>query len=269
MRERPTTSWSRFPPLTRQAQFDEKWSFVAKKQAHCDPEDPADGQDGDWWDHVAFDPEHRLVVSVVPGARGAEETEALVSEFHRRTGGRTMDLMTSDSYPVYETAILQVYGETVVPPPTGKPGRPKSPYRVPHADLTYATIEKRRAKGRVVEVLTRVIFGTMTAVVAALARSGVGRRINTSFVERHNATDRHRNARKSRKTYRFSKDWRYHEAVTYFTMYSYNFCWPVRTLREPNEEGHWRRRTPAMAAGLSDHVWSLSEWIRFPVMLRS
>ena len=88
-------------------------------------------------------------------------------------------------------------------------------------------------------------------------------------MERHNATDRHHNARKSRKTYRFSKDWRYHEAVTYFTMYSYNFCWPVRTLRRPAEEGRWERRTPAMAAGLTDHVWSLSEWITFPVVLRS
>jgi hypothetical protein len=153
-----------------------------------------------------------------PGRAASMETEALVSEFHRRTEGRMMDLMTSDSDPVYETAILQVYGETVIPPPTGKPGRPHSPYRVPRAGLTYATVEKRREKGRVVEILTRVIFGTMAAVTAALKRAGVGRVINTSFVERHNGTDRHHNARKSRKTYRFSKDWRYHEAVTYFTM---------------------------------------------------
>ena len=54
-------------PRTRQAQFDEKWSFVFKKQEHCDPLDPADDHKGDWWDHVAYDPEHRLVVAVVPG----------------------------------------------------------------------------------------------------------------------------------------------------------------------------------------------------------
>jgi IS1 family transposase len=266
---RPTTSWSPFPPRTRQAQFDEKWAFVAKKEAHCDRGDPADDNKGDYWDHVAFDPEHRLVVAVVPGARDVENTEALVTEFRRRTGGRTMDLMTSDSYPAYETAILAAYGETVTPPRTGKPGRPKAPYTAPRAGLTYAAVEKRREKGRVVEILTRVIFGTMAAVAAALARAGTGRAINTSFVERHNGTDRHHNARKSRKTYRFSKDWRHHEAVTYFTMYSYNFCWPVRTLRRPTEEGRWERRTPAMAAGLTDHVWSLSEWIRLPVVLRS
>jgi hypothetical protein len=218
---------------------------------------------------VAFDPEHRLVVTVVPGARDVEGTAALVDEFRRRTGGRAMRLMTSDGYPAYETAILDAYGETVTPPRTGRPGRPKGPYEAPPADLVYAAVEEVRKKGRVVEILTRVVFGTMAAVAAALAGSRVSRTMNTSFIERQNATDRHHNARKSRKTYRFSKDWRFHEAATYFTMYSYNFCWPVRTLREPIGEGRWRRRTPAMAAGLTDHVWSLSEWINLPAVLQS
>ena len=120
-----------------------------------------------------------------------------------------------------------------------------------------------------VEIHTRVVFGTMAAVAAALTRSATGRTINTSFAARHNGTDRHQNARKSRRTYRFSKDWRYHDAVTYFTTYSYNVCWPVRTLRRPTEGGRWQKQTPAMAAGLTDHIWSLSEWIRFPVVLRN
>ena len=89
---------------------------------------------------------------------------------------------------------------------------------------------KKREKGRVVELGKRVVFGTIAAVLLALAMSKVSRAINTAFVERQNATDRHRNARKARKTYRFSKDWRYHAAVTYLSMYSYNFCRPVRTL---------------------------------------
>ena len=59
-----------------------------------------------------------------------------------------------------------------------------------------------------VEILTRVVFGTMAAVAAALAGSRVSRSINTSLLERQHLTDRHHNARKSRKTYRFSKDWR-------------------------------------------------------------
>ena len=139
------------------------------------------------------------------------------------------------------------------------------PEKVPPPGLNYATVEKRREKGRVVEILTRVVFGTMAAVVAALARSKVSRWINTSFLERQNATDRHHNARKVRKTYTFSKDWRVHEAMTYFTMYSYNFCWPVRTLDERDEQGRIRKRTPAMAAGLADHVWTMREWVTMPL----
>jgi IS1 family transposase len=261
------SSW-RFPPRTTEVQFDEKWAFVAKKEARCDRADPADARKGDYWDHVAFDPEHRLVVAVVPGARTVGHTEALVAEFRRRTGGRLMNLMTSDDYPAYATAILHAYGETITPPRTGRPGRPRAPYQAPPPGLIYATVTKRRRKGRVVEVGTRVVFGTIAAVSLALGMSRVSRAIDTAFVERAHGTDRHRNARKARKTYRFSKDWRFHEAVTYLTLYSTNFCWPVRTLADRDERGHRRERSPAMAAGLADHVWSIAEWLARPAVQR-
>ena len=79
-----------------------------------------------------------------------------------------------------------------------------------------------------VEVATRIVMGLLAAVTALLG----GSKVNTSYVERQNATDRHRNARKGRKTYRFSKAFEAHEAMTHFTMYGYNYCWPVRTLRQ-------------------------------------
>jgi IS1 family transposase/transposase-like protein len=254
-----------FSPRTREVQFDEKWSFVFRKQKRCDP---ADQRRGDCWDHVAFDPEHRLVVGVVVGKRNAQETREVVGDFHRRTGGRPMDLITTDAYDAYEDAILRTYGQTVTPPRTGRPGRPRKPYQVAPAGLTYATLRKRRERGRVVEILYRVIFGTMAAVLAALGRSGVSRAINTAFVERHHATDRHRNARKVRRTYCFSKDWDVHRSMTYFTMYSYNFCCPVRTLRVRDEHGHWQKRSPAMAAALADHIWTMSEWLMLPTVQR-
>jgi len=213
---------------------------------------------------VAIDAESRLIISVIPGERTAENVATVVEDFRRRTGGRLMNLITTDGYPVYEEAIFNVYGETVTPPRTGKRGRPKAPYKVAPKGLTYAVVEKTREKGRVVAIATRVIFGTLVAVTAALGMSKVSRAINTAFVERQNGTDRHRNARKARKTYRFSKDWRHHEAVTYLTMYIYNFCWPVRTLRVKDEQGYWQQRSPAMAAGLADHVWSISEWLTLP-----
>ena len=77
-----------FFPRTREVQLDEKWSFVAKKQKNCDPADPADDHKGDWWDHVAYDPEHRLVLAVVPGARVVESAEEVVGEVKDRLGDR-------------------------------------------------------------------------------------------------------------------------------------------------------------------------------------
>ena len=245
-------------------QFDEKWSFVAKKEKHCDRDNPDDDACGDCWDHVALDPEHRLVVSVVPGRRCPEHTQALVEDFHERTEGRLMNLMTSDEYPSYATSILDVYGEEVVPPRTGKPGRPAAPYKVPPKELVYATVHKVRENNRVVKVETRLIYGTKKRLKAALEASPLSSTVNTVFVERHNGTDRNRNARKVRKTYCFSKDWDVHEAVTYFSYYSYNFCWPVRTLRERKAAGKWEQRTPAMAAGLTDHIWTMKEWLTLP-----
>lgn len=266
MRPTCTTSWSPFPPRTREVQLDEKWAFVAKKQANCDPADPADDRRGDHWDHVALDADHRLVVGVVPGKRTAENTGALVRDFHRRTAGRLMSLITTDEYAPYRGAILEAYGTTVTPPRSGKRGRPRKPFKVPPVGLTYATVHKTRSRGRVVKVEQRIIFGTAAAVATALARSTSSRAVNASFVERQNGTDRNRNARKVRKSYCFSKDWSVHQAITYFTMYSYNFCWPVRTLRFRAGAGTWQRRTPAMAAGLADHVWSLEEWLTLPAV---
>ena len=138
------------------------------------------------------------------------------------------------------------------------------PEKVPPPELTYATVEKRRRLGRVVEILVHLIFGTM-AVLRALRLSKVSRRVNVSFLERYNATDRHRNARKVRKTYTFSKDWQVHESMTYFTIYSYNFCWSVRTLNERDEAGACGNDR-LHGGGLADHVWTMREWITMPAV---
>lgn len=246
-------------------QFDEKWSFVGCKEKHCDPDEP---RRGDCWDHVALDAESRLVVSVVVGKRTTEATQALVRDFHGRTGGRVMRLITSDEYPVYADAIRATYGRTVTPPRTGRRGRPRQPYIELPPEVTYATVHKERSNNRVVRVSLRVVFGTLAAVVLALLASAVSRVVNTCFVERHNGTDRNRCSRKVRKSYAFSKDWDMHRAATQFSYFSYNFCWPVRTLRERTDDGRWQPRSPAMAAGLTDHVWTMAEWLTYPAVQR-
>jgi hypothetical protein len=200
---------------------------------------------------------------VVPGERSAENCKKAVQEVHDRTDGNGAMLLTSDAYPAYATAIEEVYGIWVQPERKPGPGRPPSERREMPAGLVYATVCKKREKGRVVEVIRSVVFGMWCLLEVWLRRSRVSNTINTAFVERNHATDRHQNGRKRRKTYCFSRSKRMHDAATYLVSYSYNFCWAVRTLRI-KEEGTWQAQTPAMAAGLTDHVWSLREWLTYP-----
>jgi hypothetical protein len=109
---------------------------------------------------------------------------------------------------------LSSYGEEYQPRRRGRRGRKPARRKRPPKGLLYATVPKTREKNRVVKVERRLIFGTLLALAAALVASAVSAVVNTVFVERHNGTDRNRNARKARKTYCFSKDWEVHEAVS-------------------------------------------------------
>ena len=204
---------------------------------------------------------------MIPGARNEENARAIVAEVAARVPVDPPPLITSDAYPPYETAIREVFSEPAPEPGRRGPGRPRVvPERRLPAAVTYAVVHKHREGGRVVRVERRQVFGTPEALEAALTASTSSVHVNTSFLERQHATDRGRNARKSRKSYRFSKDHEAHESMTYLTLYAYNFCWPVRTLRRKDDQGRWRPRTPAMAAGLTDHVWTWPEWFRRPVV---
>jgi IS1 family transposase len=246
-------------------------SFVAQKQKTCDPAQAEEDHNGDWWDHVAYDPEHKLVLAVVPGARVTESVVEVVTAVKDRLDAQPPALSTSDEYPVYETVIEEVFSQPVVAPqaPAGPGRRPVLPARRLDPAVTSATVHKERKNNRVVAVHRTVVLGSQPAVDAALKASVCRRTSTTSFVERQHGTARGQNARQARRTYRFSKDWAVPEAMAYFTRYRYNFCWPVRTLRVRDAEGRWQERTPAMSAGLADHVWSLEEWLSFPAVQRN
>jgi IS1 family transposase len=194
---------------------------VYKKQRNCDPTNPDDDHRGDYWDHVAFDPEHKLVLAVVPGARTEENARAIVVEVEQRVNSDPPPMMTSDEYPAYATAIEEVFSGPVPAAERRKPGRPRIvPERRLPDDVIYATVHKHRENGHVIAVEQGQVFGTPEALEDVLGESTASHRVNTSFVERQNGTDRGRNAGKTRKTYRFSKDWQVHEAMTYLTLYS-------------------------------------------------
>jgi hypothetical protein len=99
------------------------WAFVGKKQKNCDPTNPADDHQGDWWDHLAYDPEHKPVLAVVPGARVTENAEEVATEVKGRLD-RPPRLMTSDDHAAYETAIRTTFSQ---------PGEAEGPGRRPPA----------------------------------------------------------------------------------------------------------------------------------------
>jgi hypothetical protein len=205
-----------------------------------------------------------LLLAVVPGKRTLENSQRIVAEVKHQTADRTDLLLTSDEHAPYATAIEEAYHQLVPVAKRPGPGRPPKPQRVLPPELCYATVCKRREQGRVVEVRRTLVFGLACVLALLLRRSTVSQTINTAFVERNNGTDRRQNGRKHRKTYGFSKDGATHDAATYFIGYSYNFCWPVRTLAIPDDMGNRQHRTPAQAAGLADHVWTLQEWLTYP-----
>ena len=164
-----TGSRGPFPPAKREVQLDEKSGFVHQKEKSCDPTDPLDRFRGDDWDHTAVDPESRLLLCLVPGKRDGAACKRVVREVHDRTAGRTDLLLTSDEHAPYETAIKEVYGIERPRPKRPGPGRPPKPVKVLPEDLCYATVRKRREKGRVVEVVR-----TLYSARLGLARIGVG-----------------------------------------------------------------------------------------------
>jgi len=186
---------------------------VGKKQKNCHPASPDDDHKGEWWDHVAFDPAHKLVLAVIPGARVTESVAEVAEEVEDRLEGQAAALMSSDEYPVHETVIEQGFSQPVVAPPEpSRPGRrPLLPARSLDPGVRYATVRKERKNNRVVAVHRAVLLGSRQAIEGVLRASACSRTINTSFVVRQHATARCQNARRSRRTYWFSKDSEIHE----------------------------------------------------------
>jgi len=232
-----------------------------KKEAVCLEEEK--DEYGDQWDHVVIDAESKAIISMVCGKRTKENTEELVQDFASRcNGGKPPELFTTDDYSCYKDAFRHVYGEWEYPERTGKPGRPRKAYQK-EPDMQYATIKKHRKQGRVVSVEVEQIYGTSESLKTALETSPVSDTVNTSFVERHNGTDRHLNARKSRKTLEFSKDKEHHKSHSWFCMTYYNFCWDHHSLRVETGLREYIHRSPMMALGVTNHIWSIEEMVTY------
>jgi IS1 family transposase len=258
-----------------ECQVDELWSFVRKKEAHLTAAEKVLALYGDAWVWIAFAPTWRLVAAFVVGKRDQEHANVLLKRLHAVSCGY-IAFFTSDQLPHYAHALLHVYGipEVTLHIP-GKRGRKPAPKLLPPADWHDAQVVKRRKGGRVVRVTTTIIFGSEGAVQDRLTTSLVSQTINTSFVERNNLTCRQCNGRLSRKVLSFSKDLTWLEKHLWLSLAYYHFVLPHDSLRYPLPAPHptrssgspkkWQPVTPAMAARLTDHVWTMEELLSYRV----
>src|SRR3954469_4016768 len=209
-------------------------------------------------------PSRLRVLSHLSHERSEAEAPVLLAKFKARTDGRA-PFFASDQLPAYVAALIANYSEPEPPPARRGPGRPrKEPRRVVDPDLRYARIEKRREGGRVVEVKRQILFRSEGDLIRIMQADGCGSRVNTAYIERDNLTSRQSNGRLVRKTLSHSKRKEYLQFHIDFEDAVYNFVRPHGSLRlrlrRPGPHGRlWVARSPAMAAGLTDHIWNLEE----------
>jgi len=214
-----------------------------------------------------------LIVSLVVGPRTADTVVQVFTDFCNRTDGHLPARITTDEYAVYATVILDTYGVCwrtemdLTPAEIADCERVGMPELYFPAEIACATVHKERQGGRVAAVTQRVVLGSQEQVEQTLTQAERSTTVNTSFVERYHGTQRQFNARKKRKAYTFSKEMSYHAACTWLVVLWYNFGWCVRTLRQQVQEEppRYHYRTPAMAAGLSDHAWTMPELLAYPL----
>lgn len=249
-------------PVT-QVQLDELWSFIARKQATeaaSDGESTDESPDGRQWVWVSFAPEFRLLLAAYVGPRTLQSALILVQMTAAIVCG--VPCFFSDGFSSSLSALIEVYHHVKEFARTGKPGRPRKPVLEPHPELVYAQRVKEKKRGRLHALSERICCGAARLAI-------LGLKISTSLIERFNLTLRHALAPLTRKCWGFCKDrTQLRRRVAFFQAF-YNFARPHQSLRLPvparEQPGvglihpKWQPRTPGMAAGLTDHVWTFRE----------
>lgn len=208
----------------RRSQCDEIWSFVGAKRKNVSPEKQAEGW-GDVWTWTAIDSETKLCVSYLMGGRGQSAAMEFMLDCASRIIGRPQ--ITTDSHRAYFQAVEEAFG----------------------ANADYAMLHKLYA-APVDDDMRR--YGPPTCIgcdLKVVSGNPDPRHVSTSHVERQNLTMRMSMRRFTRLTNGFSKKLENHGHALALYFLHYNFCRVHKTLRV----------TPAMEAGIADHVWSIEE----------
>jgi IS1 family transposase len=208
-------------------QVDEIWSYIGKKQRRVQPGDPPDV--GDAYTFTALDTASRLLISYYVGRRNEESTQVFINDLRSRLV--VMPAMTSDGWAPYIGAVAGNFGVSVDYLQTIK--------NYSRTGRRNGGDDHRYEPPRDPFITKKVIYGAPD-----IDRS------STAYVERNNGTMRHLIGRMRRLCYAFSKRLDHHRSAWAIAVAHYNFCHVIKTLR----------CTPAMQAGITDHLWNIEEF---------
>jgi len=225
------------------------------------------------WVWTAIDPESKLLLVLAVGPRTLAMAQTVVHHVKRVLALGCVPLFLTDGFKEYRTALLAHFGHWVQPERRQAQGPTPQPRWRPLPQLLYAQVVKTTRRRCLVDVTHRVVFGTLGAVNQVL--SPLGWQINTSFVERLNLNIRQHVAAVGRRVSTLCKgEDGLRQQLALYHVY-YNFCLPHASLRQAlpvpeatNARGSakvWQPCTPAMAAGLTDHMWTLKEVLLYRV----
>lgn len=218
----------------RELQCDELWSFVAKKEKRATESEKAEGK-GDAWIWTAIDSQTKLVPCWHVGSRDADAAFTFMEDLASRLAHRVQ--LTTDGLKVYLGAVEDAFGWNGV---------------------DYAMLVK--LYGEAPEGRRRY---SPPEIIGIQKEWVMGRpdpdKVSTSFVESHNLTMRMRNRRLTRLTNGYSKKLENHMHSLSLYFMAYNFVHVHHTLTKNAKGVH---TTPAMAAGVTDHVWTVAEIVQ-------
>ena len=259
----------------KQVQLDELYAVLRAVKAGDVSEDEAIKrlERSPYWVWTAMDPESKLLLVIDVGTRTLAMAQRVVHQVAQVLAPGCVPLFLTDGLKEYGTALLAHFGSWMQPERRQAKGPRPKPRWMPLPQLLYAQVAKSYRRRRLAGVKYRVVFGTWQRVEQVL--SACGWKINTAFVERLNLDLRQRVAAVGRRvnTLCQGEDGLQHQLVLFQSYH--NFVLPHASLRQPllmpepaNGRGSakvWQACTPAMAAGLTDHVWSLREVLLFRV----
>ena len=248
-------------------QADERWGFAGSKREQ-------------FWQAEVIDPATRLVVAFATGVRDERLVEQVLQDAVSRLSYPQGVVLFTDGEPSYEKLFRRTFGRPFRPARKGSRGRfPKVRYHLSRRQAQVMVRKTRtprggpRQGGRLVQVETQIAHGSSKRVARELSRLGFSK-ANTSTIERRNGTARTRRVRpwmdatSVRKSLAFAKTMETKQVLGAWGVLVYNWGRGCRSLKRPLPQPQGRRvyerRSPAMAAGLTDRIWSVRELLHSP-----